>query len=458
MTTEPAPAALFFAEALLPQGWARDVRLTHSAGLIVAVETGTRPRDGEARHAIGIPGLPNLHSHAFQRGMAGLSEVRGPAADSFWTWRDVMYRFLGRMTPDDVEAVAAQAYAEMLEGGFTRVGEFHYLHHQPDGAAYADPAEMAGRIAAAADTTGIGLTLLPCFYAHGGFGGAAPMPGQRRFLNDLDGFARLLDGTRRAISGLPRASAGIAPHSLRAVTPGELAHLATMAPELPMHIHVAEQVREVEDCLVWSGARPVEWLLDHAGLDGRWCLIHATHMTPQEVARLASTGAVAGLCPVTEANLGDGVFDGPAWLQAGGRSGIGTDSNVMISAAAELRAMEYAQRLARRARNVLAVAEGRSTGSSLFDAALAGGCQALGVALPGLQAGAPADVAALAADHTALVERRGDALLDGWIFAAASPAISAVWARGRQVVADGRHVARASIARSFRQAVKRLLA
>jgi formiminoglutamate deiminase len=405
--------------------------------------------------------VANLHSHAFQRAMAGLGERRGPpeaGRDTFWTWREVMYRFLGRMTPYDVEAVAAQAYAEMLEGGFTRVGEFHYLHHQPDGTAYADPAEMAVRLAAAADKTGMGLTLLPCFYAHGGFGGAAPTPGQRRFLNDLDGFARLLDSSRRAISGLPGASHGIAPHSLRAVTPGELAHLAAMAPDLPMHIHVAEQVREVEDCLAWSGARPVEWLLDHAGLDGRWCLIHATHMTPQEVTRLAGTGAVAGLCPVTEANLGDGVFDGPGWLQAGGRSGIGTDSNVMIGAAAELRAMEYAQRLAGRARNVWAAAEGRSTGRCLFDAAFAGGCQALGVASPGLLPGAVADVVALAADHPALAERRGDALLDGWIFAATSPAIAAVWARGRQVVADGRHIARASIAQAFRQALKRLLA
>jgi formiminoglutamate deiminase len=458
MTSEPAPAALFFAEALLPQGWASQVRLTHAGGLITSVARDATPREGDARHAIGIPGLPNLHSHAFQRGMAGLSEVRGPAADSFWTWREVMYRFLGRMTPEDLEAVAAQAYAEMLEGGFTRVGEFHYLHHQPDGTAYADPAEMAVRIAAAANQTGLGLTLLPCFYAHGGFGGAPPTPGQRRFLNGLDGFARLLDASRRAISGMPGASAGIAPHSLRAVTPAELTQLATMAPDLPMHIHVAEQVREVEDCLAWSGARPVEWLLDHAGLDGRWCLIHATHMTPQEVARLAGTGAVAGLCPVTEANLGDGVFDGPGWLQAGGRSGIGTDSNVMISAAAELRTMEYAQRLARRARNVWAAGEGHATGRFLFDATLAGGSQALGVASPGLRPGGVADVVALAADHPALAERHGDALLDGWIFAAASPAISAVWARGRQVVADGRHVARASIAHSFRQTLKRLLA
>ena len=297
MPTEPANTALFFTEALLPQGWASQVRLTHSGGLIASVEAGAMPQAGDARHAIGIPGLPNLHSHAFQRGMAGLSEVRGPAADSFWTWREVMYRFLGRMTPDDVEAVAAQAYAEMLEGGFTRVGEFHYLHHQPDGTPYADPAEMAVRIAAAADRTGLGLTLLPCFYAHGGFGEAAPMPGQRRFLNDLDGFSRLLESSRSVISVLPGASAGIAPHSLRAVTPGELAHLAAMAPDEPMHIHVAEQVREVEDCLAWSGARPVEWLLDHAGLDERWCLIHATHMTPQEVTRLATTGAVVGFVP-----------------------------------------------------------------------------------------------------------------------------------------------------------------
>jgi formimidoylglutamate deiminase len=363
--------SIVFGDALLPDGWARDVRVTFEDGVIVSIQPDVASSE-EERFGIGIPGLPNLHSHAFQRGMAGLSEMRGPVADDFWTWREVMYRFLDRMTPEDMEAVAAQAYAEMLEGGFTRVGEFHYLHHQSDGTLYADPAEMAARIVAAADTAGIGLTLLPCFYAHGGFGGRDPTPGQRRFLCRLDAFARLLDASRDAIAALAGAVIGVAPHSLRAVTPPELAAVVSLAPDGPIHIHAAEQIREVQACLEWSGQRPVEWLLDHADLDARWCVIHATHMAPPETARLAASGAVAGLCPVTEANLGDGIFDGPGWLKAGGRFGIGTDSNLLIDAAAELRQLEYSQRLAQRARNMFAGDPGHSTGRSLFDAALAG--------------------------------------------------------------------------------------
>jgi formiminoglutamate deiminase len=449
-------ASIVFDDALLPDGWARDVRVIYADGLIVSVLPDASPGAEDSRFGIGIPGLSNLHSHAFQRGIAGLSEKRGPAADNFWTWREVMYRFLDRMTPEDVQAVAAHAYAEMLEGGFTRVGEFHYLHHQPDGSPYADPAEMAARIGAAADIAGIGLTLLPCFYAHGGFGGAIPMPGQRRFLNDLDGFARLLTASRDAIAGLSGAVVGVAPHSLRAVTPLELAEIAALMPDGPIHIHAAEQMREVQACVEWSGQRPVEWLLDHARLGAHWCLIHATHMTPAETARLAASGAVAGLCPVTEANLGDGIFDGPGWLEAGGRFGVGTDSNVLIDAAAELRQLEYAQRLGLRARNVLAGAEGHSTGRSLFDAALAGGAQALASGAYGLRNGAPADLVALDADHPGLAGAGGDQWLDGWIFAAARPAVAAVWVRGRQVVAEGRHVSHERIGGAFRRTLRRL--
>lgn len=447
-------ASIVFAEALLPDGWADNVEVTIADGMIAAVTKNTA-QAGAPHFAIGIPGLPNLHSHAFQRGMAGLSEVRGPGADSFWTWREVMYGFLGRLTPEDVQAVAAQAYAEMLESGFTRVGEFHYLHHQPDGTAYADPAEMAARIAAASADVGIGLTLLPCLYAQGGFGGVAPTAGQCRFVNDLDQFMALHAASRRVVAGLPGAVLGVAPHSLRAVTPTDLTALAAL--DGPVHLHIAEQTAEVADCQRWSGQRPVEWLLAHIQVDPKWCLIHATHMTAAETAALAATGAVAGLCPVTEANLGDGIFNGLAWRDAGGRLGFGTDSNVLIGAAAELRQLEYSQRLAHRGRNVLAPAEGVSTGRFLFNAALAGGSQALGIAAHGICPGAPADLVALDGTHPALAGR-GDTLLDGWIFAAASPALSAVWVRGRQVVADGRHVARDRIAAAFRQTIRRLLA
>ena len=270
--------SLWFPSALLPGGWSTAVRLTLSDGLITRVETSVDPSEGDERQGIALPGLPNLHSHAFQRAMAGLTEHGdGASRDDFWTWREAMYRSVGRLGPDDVEAVAALAFAEMLETGFTRVGEFHYLHHDPAGRPYADPAELATRIAAAAASSGIGLTLLPTFYAHAHFGGLPPTPDQRRFINDLDGFARLLDAARRSAAGLPGTVVGVAPHSLRAVTPDELREVVPLAGLGPVHIHVAEQVREVEDCLEWSGRRPVEWLLDNQPVDSRWCLIHATH-------------------------------------------------------------------------------------------------------------------------------------------------------------------------------------
>ncbi len=448
---------LFFTEALLSQGWAQNVRLEIAAGRIVSLQAGTAARPDDERHAIGLPGISNLHSHAFQRGMAGLAEVRGPASDSFWTWREVMYRFLGAMGPEDVEAVAAQAYVEMLEAGFTRVAEFHYLHHDHDGAAYDNPAEMAVRIVAAAQECGIGLTLLPVFYAHSGFGGAACHAGQRRFVTTIDGFARLMQASRAAGARIDGAVMGVAPHSLRAVAPDELAAIMPLADGGPIHIHVAEQTKEVEDCLAWSGARPVDWLLDHASVDRRWCLIHATHMTPEETRRMAATGAVAGLCPITEANLGDGVFNAPGFVAAGGVYGIGTDSNVLISLAGELRQLEYAQRLALRARNVIAVSQGRSTGRALVEATFVGGGRAVGIEA-GLAQGAAADIVSLDPRHAALVGRTGDAVLDAWIFAASRNLIDCVWSRGRKVVAGGRHERREAIAERFRSALGNLLA
>ena len=441
--------ALFFDQALLPGGWAREVRLRIEAGRIAAVERNALAGAGDARHAAGLPGMPNLHSHTFQRGLAGLAETRGPEGDSFWTWREVMYRFLDGMDPEDVEAVAAQAFMEMLEGGFTRVGEFHYLHHDRHGRPYADPAELSRRVAAAASDTGIRLTLLPVFYAHGGFGGAPPASGQRRFISTLDGFARLLESVR----AIPGVTCGVAPHSLRAVTPAELQAVCEMQPEGPVHIHAAEQVREVEDCLTWSGARPVEWLLDHAPAGPGWCLVHATHMTPGETERLARSGAVAGLCPVTEANLGDGVFPGAAFQAHGGRYGVGSDSNVSIGVAQELRTLEYSQRLALRARNVMAGEEGRSTGRVLFESALAGGAAALGASPPRLAEGEPADLVAL---RPGLAPGGGDRVLDDWVFSTGR--VESVWVGGEQVVAAGRHRDREPIQARTERVLRRLLA
>ena len=451
-------STLHFGSALLPAGWADDVQVVVAGGTITKVTTGVAPEIRDERHVLAIPGIASLHSHAFQRGMAGLAETRGNTADTFWTWRETMYRFALQMTPEDTEAVATLLYVEMLEQGFTRVGEFHYLHHDHDGVPYANPAEMATRIARAAETTGIGLTLLPCFYAHSSFGGAAPHAGQRRFICSIDQFAKLTAATRMAVRALPGANVGVAPHSLRAVTPDELAAIVQLAEGDPIHIHAAEQIREVEECIAWSGRRPVEWLLEHAPVDRRWCLIHATHTSATEIAALARCGAVAGLCPVTEASLGDGIFPAREFLDAGGRFGVGTDSNVLVGVADELRQLEYGQRLKHHERNVLSGGPGVSTGRALLDSALAGGAQALAQPTVGLQAGARADIVTLDTAHPSLAGRRGDAVLDGWIFAGGAGAVACVWAGGNKVVEGGRHRLRDRARGTFNAAVRRLVA
>jgi formiminoglutamate deiminase len=460
MAENPA-RSIFARDALLDHGWASGVRFILRQGRISAIESGVAAQAGDERHACVVPGLGNLHSHAFQRGMAGLAEQRGDTDDSFWTWREVMYRFLDRMTPDDLHAVAAMAYLEMLENGFTRVGEFHYLHHDPEGRAYTDPAEMCAAIARAAGEVGLGLTLLPVFYAHSGFGAQPPSAGQRRFIHDLDGFARLLEGARSAVGALDDAVVGLAPHSLRAVSPEQLAALETMVPDAPIHIHIAEQVREVEDCLAWSGQRPVEWLLDHAEVGPRWCLVHATHMTEDETRRLARSGAVAGLCPITEANLGDGLFRARAFLAEGGRWGVGSDSNVLIDGTEELRLLEYGQRLQHRGRNIVASSEMRSTGETLWRQAVQGGAQALGVKEGGVKAGLsiglPFDAVALDLDHPSLAARGSDRLLDGLLIAAGRSGVDCVWRFGAQVVSGGRHRARDMVVRRYRDRLGRLI-
>ncbi len=454
-TIKPTPSVRFHAaQALLPQGWAQNVRIDCSAGRITAVAAGA-PWDGQSqRLGVVVPGLGNLHSHAFQRAMAGLTEVGGRSGDSFWSWRELMYRFLDRLDPDTFQAIAAQAYMEMLESGFTRVGEFHYLHHTETGSRYADHAEMSVRVAAAADDTGLGLTLLPVFYAHSDFGGAAPTPAQRRFLHDIDGFADLLDGCKRALADTPDAVLGLAPHSLRASTPQELQALVALAPG-PIHIHIAEQTREVDACLAWSGQRPVEWLYANAAVDARWCLVHATHVNSDEVRLMADSGAVVGLCPITEANLGDGLFPMRDFIQLGGRFGVGSDSNVLIDAAEELRLLEYGQRLQLRGRNVLSPGD-LSSGRWLYQQAGEGGAQALGVPF-GLEVGAAADLLELDDEHPALLGRKGDALLDSWLFAARNGALRSVWRNGRALVRDGRHVNRDAISARYRAALARIL-
>lgn len=438
--------------ALLPKGWAEEVRVSVAQdGRIAGVETGV-DAGSATRTGLLLPAPVNVHSHAFQRAMAGLTERRGPdPRDSFWTWRQLMFRFLDRLSPDHAEAIAAFVQMEMLEAGYATNAEFHYLHHQPGGVPHDDLAEMSGRIAAGADQTGIGLCLLPVHYQFGGCDGRDLGPGQIRFGNDRDRFDRLHAGAVEALAALPADTThGVAPHSLRAVGMEDLKSYGARHATGPIHMHLAEQIPEVDEVEAHWGARPVEWALEHMGLDGRWCLIHCTQMTPQETRGLAETGAVAGLCPITESSLGDGIFDGVRWLGHGGRIAIGSDSNIRIALAEELRTLDYSQRLRDHSRAALATAE-KSTGRRLFEAMLAGGAQAAGRETGVLEKGRWADMVALDAGSIHLEGRAGDTALDAWIFAGDDRLVTDVWAAGRHRVRDGQHVAREAITKAYRR-------
>ncbi|GAN81416.1 formimidoylglutamate deiminase [Acidocella aminolytica] len=408
---------IIFRHALLPGGWEENVALTMSNGVISKIETGVA-----GGTAIALPGMPNLHSHSFQRAMAGRAELRGPTADSFWTWRELMYRLALSLDPDDVQAIARLAFTEMLEGGFTAVAEFHYLHHAPDGSPYADIGEMASRLTEAANEVGIELVLLPAFYAHSGFGEQKPAEGQRRFINSLDSYAKL-HARCRALT-----TTGCAPHSLRAATLEEIDALAALNGDAPFHIHIAEQAAEVEACIAYSGARPVEYLLANAPVSPGWCLVHATHITRAEALGMEKAQVVAGLCPITEANLGDGIF--PAQHYSGAY-GIGSDSNVLIDVGRELQMLEYSQRLGQRQRNVMATEAIRPTATALYQRTLDGGARALRMR-QGLSVGAPASFVTIAGDNPeqALAEA---------VFTSRQTRIHDVWVRGRQRVWNGRH-------------------
>ena len=439
--------------ALLADGWAQDVEVTIDGGRITGIATG-KPAPGSLGCL--LPAPVNLHSHAFQRAMAGMTERRSAGQDSFWTWRQLMYRFLDRLMPDDVQAIAAFVQMEMAEAGYAAVAEFHYLHHAQGGAPYADWAEMSARIAAAAAETGLGLTLLPVLYQHGGCDGRALAAGQLRFGNDADGFGALWQGAGRALASLPEDSRlGVAPHSLRAVSRDGLDFARALAPDAPLHLHIAEQAAEVTEVQAAYGARPVAWLLANQPVDARWCLIHATQMEPQETVALAAAGVVAGLCPMTEANLGDGIFDGLRFVAAGGRWGVGSDSNLRISLSEELRLLEYSQRLQHRSRALLAAAE-RSTGRVLLESAAQGGAQAAGRGAGMIREGEWADLLALDMTSTDLDGRQSDAILDAWIFAGDDRMVTEVWSAGRQIVTGGRHKAREVITSRYRRTMARL--
>lgn len=442
---------LFFENVLLPQGWAHNVSIeVDGAGVITAIKPDQSSSSSNGK--IAVAGMANLHSHAFQRAMAGLGEWAGQNADdSFWSWREVMYDFVQKLRPRDLHAIASQLYVEMLEAGFTAVGEFHYLHHQADGRPYDNLIEMSEQVMNAAQQVGIAQTLLPVFYQYGGFGNQAINDHQKRFANDTERFLALVKKAHGKANG--RNMIGIAPHSLRAVSPESLKEVMAASSNYPIHIHIAEQVKEVEDCIAWSGARPVQWLLDNVEVSDRWCLVHATHLNDNEIDGIANAKAVAGLCPITEANLGDGIFDG---VKYHGKWGIGSDSNIRICVAEELRTLEYSQRLRDLKRNRLTKPH-QANGRALFDKATKGGAQALGQPMGSLQVGKMADIVSLDAHHPALIGRMNDNWLNGWIFSGDAHCVKDVWVSGKHIIKQGRHPKRQSVVESFAATMQYLM-
>jgi formimidoylglutamate deiminase len=445
-----------FTSALTSSGWQKNVTVAVGQnGMIENVEADAK--DGTLIAGIAIPAVPNVHSHAHQRLMVGLAERAGPGADSFWTWREAMYGFALKLSPDDLEAVAAQAYVEMLKAGFACVGEFQYLHHQPDGSPYDEPAELSLRCISAAEQAGIAITMLPTLYTYSGFGGQASTAGQRRFVNGADRFLKIYGTLKDVCNASPLRRLGVSPHSLRAVTPELLKTVLNgIDRDARVHIHVAEQVKEVDDCLGWCGKRPVEFLLDQFDASSRWCAIHATHMTENETRRLAKSGVIAGLCPTTEANLGDGVFPADSFTTKGGALAIGSDSQITISPAEDLRMLEYSQRLRDRTRNALASRAGASTGRSLFDAVREGGASCLDNPGGAIAVGKRCDIAVLDSEHPAMIGREDDAAIDTWIFSAGNAAVKDVIVGGSYVVKDRRHIDEVRIQKKFSETVRRL--
>jgi len=452
---------VYAAEALLPEGWARDVHIAiDDKGWIHSVEPGRRKADSEDAGGPVIPGMANVHSHAFQRAMAGLAERMGSPDDSFWTWRELMYGFQKQLGPDQAQAIAAQVYMEMLQHGYTAVAEFHYLHNAPDGKPYAEPAEMGLAHLRAAEQAGIAITLLPSLYAYGNFGEEPMSTAQKRFHISTEALLRMMKELMDLTRGNPDIRIGAAPHSLRAVSPAMmkdlLAGLAGIAPDAPIHMHVAEQVKEVNDCLTWSDQRPAEWLLNNLPIDNRWCLVHCTHVTSVEVERLAGSGAIVGLCPTTEGNLGDGIFPFMRFRDKGGRFAVGGDSHVSRNPAEELRWVEYGQRLTLRRRNVAASPAQPSVGTNLWRDAAAGGAQALGRKMGGLAAGLRADLVVLDADSIDLVGRSGDRIADTLLVCAGSRLVRHVMVAGRWIIRDGHHPDEEAITGRYREIARAL--
>lgn len=449
---------LYCSRILTADGWANDMLLGIDANGQIRSMVSGKASDSDSRlNGIIIPGMPNLHSHGFQRMIAGLTGERSVSGDSFWGWRDAMYRLANQISAQQLEDCMAWVYSEMLTAGFTSCAEFHYLHHRPDGSAYEQPAETSLRVLTAAGASGMPVTLLPVYYNVSGFGARHAGEGQRRFRNDPETFMEIYTALGEAINSTDHHRLGFAPHSLRAVPADHLAALLDDldSQSLPVHIHIAEQMDEVDDCLEYSGARPVEWLIANADVKENWCLVHATHMSESERRNAARSGAVAGLCPTTEADLGDGSFDTRQWLSDGGIFGIGSDSNVRISVSEELRLLEYEERLKSQHRNVLQD-DHRTCGRFLYEHAARAGAQALGQNVGTIKVGNRADLVELDDDHPQLLGRQGDAILDSLVFAGGKELIKSVWTAGKQVVSRGKHVDTEAIRGRYIKAIKEL--
>lgn len=449
--------AVFFApRALLADGWHEDVLITTDAsGQIAELTPDSTP--GCATRLAGpvIPAIANLHSHAFQRAMAGLAEVAGDPQDSFWTWRDLMYRMVQRLSPEQVGDIATHLYIDMLKGGYSQVAEFHYLHHDAQGKPYADDAMLLNLIAAA-ETAGIGQTLLPVLYSFSGFGSQPASDGQRRFIQQTEAYLQQQQRAAQWSANKPLLNHGICFHSLRAVNETQMREvLAASAADVPVHIHVAEQEKEVNDSLAWSGERPVAWLYNRFEVDQRWCLIHATHLDDSEIQRMAASGAIAGLCPTTEANLGDGIFPAVEYIAQGGRWGIGSDSHVSLSAQEELRWLEYGQRLRDRRRNRITLPHQPSVGDLLWQQAAQGGAQACAINTGELAVGKRADWLVLENDAF-LGSVSSASLLNRWLFGGSQSQIRDVFVAGNQVISEGHHPAEEAAAARFAQAMSAL--
>lgn len=465
LTSSTEGGQLFCPSAYLPQGWRSNVLLRwNSDGDFTDILPDSEPGNAPVAAGPVIPGMPNLHSHAFQRAMAGLTETMGSPTDSFWSWRTLMYRFAQRLQPQHLEAIGRHLYIEMLKAGYTSVCEFHYLHHAEGGAAYADPAELSMCITKAAEDVGIGMTLLPVLYQYGGFGATAPMPHQARFISSPQWMLDLRTRMQQAMPENAQRRYGFAPHSLRAVDATGLNELVSglraqaNGADAPIHIHIAEQTKEVDDCVAFSGKRPVQLLLSQQAIDRHWCLVHATHMSDDEYAAVASSGAVVGLCPTTEANLGDGIIDAPRLLADGANWGIGSDSNVAIDMRSELRVLEYGQRLHHRRRNVLASEASPAVADRLFSQAVAGGTLAAGRRIAGLESGQRADFVVLDGDDINLAAREQSQILSALVFCehGGNPVYDVV-VGGRKVVEAGRHALEGEARNTYRAALTHLL-